>query len=50
MSKPPKSILDPTFRYTPAHETDIRKLFDKVRREQKQVKLALVTELKRKAP
>ena len=30
-----KSILDPTFRYTPAAETDLRKSFAKVRRELK---------------
>lgn len=28
-----KSILDPTFRYTPSHKTDIRKTFDRIRRE-----------------
>lgn len=27
-----KSILDPSFRYTPAHSTDIRKTFARVRR------------------
>ena len=31
-----KSILDPTFRYTPSVETDLRKTFAKVRREMKQ--------------
>ena len=29
-----KSILDPTFRYTPSVETDIRKTFARIRREQ----------------
>lgn len=29
-----KSILDPTFRYTPAAKTDIRRLFRRIRREQ----------------
>jgi len=29
-----KSILDPSFRYIPAVETDIRKTFNRVRREQ----------------
>lgn len=29
-----KSILDPSFKYTPSAETDIRKTFAKVRREQ----------------
>ena len=28
-----KSILDPEFRYVPAHETDIRKTFAKARRK-----------------
>lgn len=28
-----KSILDPTFRYTPAASTDLRKTFARVRRE-----------------
>jgi len=29
----PKSILDPTFKYVPAAETDIRKTFARIRRE-----------------
>jgi Leu/Phe-tRNA-protein transferase len=29
-----KSILDPSFRYTPSFETDLRKTFDRVRLEQ----------------
>ena len=28
-----KSILDPTFRYTPSAATDVRKTFARVRRE-----------------
>ncbi len=28
-----KSILDPTFRYTPSVETDLRRTFARVRRE-----------------
>jgi len=28
-----KSILDPTFRYVPSVETDVRKTFARVRRE-----------------
>lgn len=28
-----KSILDPSFRYVPSAETDIRKTFNRVRRE-----------------
>lgn len=28
-----KHILDKTFRYRPSHETDIRKTFERVRRE-----------------
>ncbi len=30
-----KSILDPTFRYVPSVETDLRKTFARVRREQR---------------
>lgn len=30
-----KSLLDPTFRYTPAAATDIRKTFARIAREQK---------------
>ena len=29
-----KSILDPSFRYTPAAATDLRKTFARIRREQ----------------
>jgi Ca2+-binding EF-hand superfamily protein len=29
-----KSILDPSFRYTPSSETDVRKTFKRIRREQ----------------
>jgi len=28
-----KTILDPTFRYVPSHETDITKTFERIRRE-----------------
>jgi hypothetical protein len=34
---PPKSILDPTFVYVPAVDTDIRKLFARVRNEPRMV-------------
>lgn len=30
-----KSILDPSFKYTPSAATDLRKTFDRIRREQK---------------
>lgn len=30
-----KSILDPSFRYTPSAATDVRKTFARVRREQR---------------
>ena len=33
MKTPMKSILDPTFRYTPSHATDVRKTFERIRRE-----------------
>ncbi|HYR35115.1 MAG TPA: hypothetical protein VEQ87_12555 [Burkholderiales bacterium] len=29
-----KSILDRSFRYVPSHATDIRKTFERIRREQ----------------
>ena len=29
-----KSILDSSFRYTPSFETDVRKTFERIRREQ----------------
>jgi hypothetical protein len=29
-----KSILDPSFRYTPSFETDVRRTFERIRREQ----------------
>lgn len=29
-----KSLLDPSFRYTASHSTDVRKTFARVRREQ----------------
>lgn len=31
-----KSILDPSFRYTPSHATDIRKRFEEIRRQQEE--------------
>lgn len=34
MVAPMKSILDPTFRYVPAAEQDLKKTFARVRREQ----------------
>ena len=34
--KPAKPITDPTFRYTPSVQTDLRKTFARVRREAKQ--------------
>jgi hypothetical protein len=33
-----KSILDPTFRYVPSVETDLRKTFARVRREMRGTK------------
>ena len=37
-----KSILDPTFRYTKSVETDLRKTFARVRREQRKQELAQI--------
>jgi hypothetical protein len=34
--KPPRSLLDPRFRYVSAASTDLRKTFARIRREQKQ--------------
>ena len=31
--QPVKSILDPSFRYVPSHSTDLRKTFERIRRE-----------------
>jgi hypothetical protein len=33
----PKSLLDPAFKYVPAAETDIRRTFARIRREQKAI-------------
>jgi hypothetical protein len=38
-----KSILDPRFRYTSSVDTDLRKTFARVRREQAKGKLVAVT-------
>lgn len=35
-----KSILDPSFKYTPASHTDVRKTFARIRREQEAAKVA----------
>lgn len=34
---PVKSILDPSFRYMPSHATDVRKTFERIRRERQMV-------------
>lgn len=36
--KPAKSILDRAFQYRPSHVTDIRKTFERVRRELEQAR------------
>jgi hypothetical protein len=28
-----KTIFDPSFRYTPSHSTDVRRTFERIRRE-----------------
>lgn len=46
-----KSILDPTFRYIPSAQTDLRKTFARIRREQAKQEakpLAVVRNIKRK--
>jgi hypothetical protein len=35
-----KSILDPTFRYVPSVETDLKKTFSRVRREMERARSA----------
>ena len=30
-----KRLLDPSFRYVPSHSTDVRKTFERVRRERR---------------
>jgi len=37
-----KSILDPSFHYTPSVETDLRKTFARIRREQRERERARV--------
>lgn len=37
-----KSILDTSFRYTPAAQTDLRKTFARIKREQREKKKAPV--------
>ena len=46
-----KSILDPSFRYTPSFETDVRKTFEGIRREQQaQIQEEQVTQIRRAPP
>ena len=33
---PTRGILDPAFHYTPSHDTDLRRTFERIRREQAQ--------------
>lgn len=35
-----KSILDKNFKYVPSHETDIRKTFERIRKEQQPRKMS----------
>jgi hypothetical protein len=37
-----KSVFDSSFKYTPSFATDVRKTFERVRREQRQVRGRLV--------
>jgi hypothetical protein len=41
--RPPKRILDRAFRYSPSHETDLRKTFERVRNELKRLREAQQT-------
>jgi len=38
-----KRILDPRFRYVPSFETDVRKTFERLRREQQAALASIVT-------
>ncbi len=40
MTKPPKSVFDPSFRYVPAARSDIRKTFDRIKRQQREAERA----------
>jgi hypothetical protein len=44
-----RSILDSSFRYTPSSETDVRKTFERIRREQQQAQIQeeQVTQIRR---
>ena len=45
-----KSILDSSFKYTPSLKTDVRKTFDRIRREREQIRPAApVTQLRPRA-
>lgn len=46
--KPPISLLDKRFVYTPSHATEIRRTFERIRRELREQKQANVTPIKRK--
>jgi hypothetical protein len=37
--KPPRSILDRAFPYTPAHKTNVRETIERVKREQEEQRL-----------
>ena len=48
--KPVKSVLDPAFRYTSSVETDLRKTFARIRREQKRQQAAAAAAAKASRP
>jgi hypothetical protein len=35
--KPPRGILDPAFHYVPSAQTDLRKTFARIRKEQREI-------------
>ena len=45
-----KSILDSSFRYTPSAQTDVRKTFARLRREQRRADLVRVQAIVASAP
>jgi hypothetical protein len=43
-----KSIFDRSFHYTPSFETDVKKTFAKIRRQQRQIRIQAAAETKQK--
>jgi hypothetical protein len=48
--KPPKSILDRSFQYTPSAQTDVRKTFRRIQREQRANDAERIEKVKQLSP